>query len=262
MCRIITCRHFNLDTTRTHTQTFQPSERNRRIRYDLHWDVLNDESQDTVWPAPTCTQRRPLENGWKSVYRTARTQHFRQTIVKKNCTITSPGYTVIVMMMIKMYLLWREIRSAKQNLNALASTPSPPPHRHPLAHTPEHIYRNLCSQVRKPVWPSGKALGWQAEGPQFESTSAHLSLQKLWSADAVLWRCPSQIMKQSNISHRCPCQCRSHSGDDSVEIGIYSSLFPHLHTPFHPFSPSLISLMVSVDIKHHVSLSCSQEWST
>ena len=32
------------------------------------------------------------------------------------------------------------------------------------------------------------------------------------------------------------------------------SLFPHLHTPFPPFSPSLISLMVSVDVKHHVYL--------
>ena len=30
------------------------------------------------------------------------------------------------------------------------------------------------------------------------------------------------------------------------------SLFPHLHTPFPSFSPSLISLMVSVDVKHHV----------
>ena len=29
------------------------------------------------------------------------------------------------------------------------------------------------------------------------------------------------------------------------------SLFPNLHTPF---SPSLISLMVSVDVKHHVYL--------
>ena len=29
------------------------------------------------------------------------------------------------------------------------------------------------------------------------------------------------------------------------------SLFPHLHTHFPPFSPSLISLMVSVDVKHH-----------
>ena len=31
------------------------------------------------------------------------------------------------------------------------------------------------------------------------------------------------------------------------------SLFPHLHTPF-PISPSLISLMVYVDDKHHVYL--------
>ena len=37
-----------------------------------------------------------------------------------------------------------------------------------------------------------------------------------------------------------------HSGDDSVAIGIYS---PY---PFPTFSPSLISLMVSVDVKHHV----------
>ena len=29
---------------------------------------------------------------------------------------------------------------------------------------------------------------------------------------------------------------------------------PHLHTPFPPFSPSLISLEVSVDVKHHVHL--------
>ena len=33
------------------------------------------------------------------------------------------------------------------------------------------------------------------------------------------------------------------------------SLFPLLHTPFPPsLSPSLISLMVSVDVKHHVDL--------
>ena len=30
------------------------------------------------------------------------------------------------------------------------------------------------------------------------------------------------------------------------------SFFHHLHTPFTRFSPSLISLMVSVDVKHHV----------
>ena len=36
------------------------------------------------------------------------------------------------------------------------------------------------------------------------------------------------------------------------------SLFPHLHTPFPPFSPSLISLMVSVDVKHQVYLLMSK----
>ena len=38
----------------------------------------------------------------------------------------------------------------------------------------------------EPVWPSGKALGWEAEGPRFESASALLSLQKLRSAGHCL----------------------------------------------------------------------------
>ena len=36
----------------------------------------------------------------------------------------------------------------------------------------------------EPVWPSGKALGWKAEGLRFESASALISLQKgcgLWT---------------------------------------------------------------------------------
>ena len=52
--------------------------------------------------------------------------------------------------------------------------------------------------------------------------------------------------------------CRSHSGDDSVAIGIYIiSLCPHRH------APSLISLTVSVDVKHRVYLLClrrDQSW--
>ena len=42
-----------------------------------------------------------------------------------------------------------------------------------------------------------------------------------------------------------------HSGGDSVAIGIYSPSSP---SSIPPFSPSLISLMVSVDVKHHVYL--------
>ena len=34
--------------------------------------------------------------------------------------------------------------------------------------------------------------------------------------------------------------------------GYILSLFPHLHTPFPRFSPSLIGLMVSVNVKHRV----------
>ena len=33
--------------------------------------------------------------------------------------------------------------------------------------------------TREPVWPSGKALGWEAEGPRFDSASAVHSLQKV-----------------------------------------------------------------------------------
>ena len=47
---------------------------------------------------------------------------------------------------------------------------------------------------------------------------------------------------------------RSHSDDDSFAIGIYSSPLPTSPYPLPPFSPSLISLMVSVDVKHHVYL--------
>ena len=50
------------------------------------------------------------------------------------------------------------------------------------------VHRTVVFQevFHEPVWPSGKALGWQAEGPRFESASALLSLQKLGSVDTVL----------------------------------------------------------------------------
>ena len=41
-----------------------------------------------------------------------------------------------------------------------------------------------------------------------------------------------------------------------------TSLFPNLHTspPTAPFSPLLISLMISVDVKHHVYLLTSSKY--
>ena len=38
----------------------------------------------------------------------------------------------------------------------------------------QQLHQYICE-------PSGKALGWEAEGPRFESGSALLSLQKLWT---------------------------------------------------------------------------------
>ena len=47
------------------------------------------------------------------------------------------------------------------------------------------LYSPICL-LSEPVWHSGKALGWLAEGLRFESASALLSLQKLWSMDTIL----------------------------------------------------------------------------
>ena len=44
-----------------------------------------------------------------------------------------------------------------------------------------------------------------------------------------------------------------HSGADSVAIGTYSPSPTQPPYPLPLLSPSLISLMVSVDVKHHVS---------
>ena len=49
-----------------------------------------------------------------------------------------------------------------------------------------------------------------------------------------------------------------HSGGDIVVIGINSLPLPPPLYALHPFSPSLISLMATVDVKHHVYLlTCS-----
>ena len=54
------------------------------------------------------------------------------------------------------------------------------------AQEPQRAFISLTIYIctREPVWPSGKALGWQAEGPRFDTASALLSLRKgcgLWT---------------------------------------------------------------------------------
>ena len=91
--------------------------------------------------------------------------------------------------------------------------------------------------VREPVWPSGKALGWYAQGPRFEFASALLSLQKLWSLDSLvsLSLTVNETLKFSHPAH------------------LNAEVIP-TPIPASPISPSLIILMISVDVKHHVYL--------
>ena len=62
-----------------------------------------------------------------------------------------------------------------------------------------HYYR--C----EPVWPSGKALGWYAEGPRFGTASAVLLLQKLWSVDTlVTLSLTIRVSSRASARFRCP----------------------------------------------------------
>ena len=52
--------------------------------------------------------------------------------------------------------------------------------------------------MSEPVWPSGKALGWWAEGPRFDTASALLSLQKgcgLWTLSCDCPSLPTETLK-------------------------------------------------------------------
>ena len=95
----------------------------------------------------------------------------------------------------------------------------------------------------EPVWPSGKE-------PRFESVSALLFLQvmvcghcrvtlSLTVNETLKWLPSLPILMQESFWWW-------QSSDKYI-----TSLFPQLHTS-SPLSPSLISLMVSVDVKHHV----------
>ena len=62
------------------------------------------------------------------------------------------------------------------------STTLPPIKPHGFVDVKHHVY--VSTAKGEPVWLSGKALGWQAEGPRFDTASALLSLQKgcgLWT---------------------------------------------------------------------------------
>ena len=70
------------------------------------------------------------------------------------------------------------------------------------------------------------------------------------------WSVPAENSKAGRSSPLLQTQ------KNSSLLFCHLSLSPHLHTHPHPLSPSLISLMVSVEVKHQVYfLSCHLEFS-
>ena len=74
--------------------------------------------------------------------------------------------------------------------------------------------------------------------------------------DTVLWLCPSLPAETLKWLSSLPILMQKSFWWWQCSDRYIISLFPNLHTPSPPpFSPSLISRMVSVDVKHHVYLS-------
>ena len=73
----------------------------------------------------------------------------------------------------------------------------------------------------------------------------------LWFVDTVLWLCPSLSTETLKWLSSLPILMQESFWWWQCSNRYIISHFPHLHTPF---SLSLISLAVSVDVKHHVYL--------
>ena len=74
------------------------------------------------------------------------------------------------------------------------------------------------------VWPSGKELGWQAEGPRLDSASAFPSLQ----TGVVCGHC--LVTLSITVNETFKILCRGHSGGDSVAM-VYNLPLPPLYSP-------------------------------
>ena len=109
----------------------------------------------------------------------------------------------------------------------------------------------------EPVWPSGKALGWywSRRTSVRHRFGSPFSSERLWFVNTVLWLCPSRPTETLKWLSSLPILMQESFWWWQCSDRYVIFLFPYLHTPFPPpFSPSLISLMVSVDVKHRVYL--------
>ena len=109
--------------------------------------------------------------------------------------------------------------------------------------------------VTETVWPSGKA------GKRKDLGSIPLRLSFLFKKVVVqLWTLSCDFVHHFLLRHKKMALIAAHlnaghSGADSEAIGIYSHSSPRPPPYLLPrFSPSLISLVVYVDVKHYVYL--------
>ena len=105
----------------------------------------------------------------------------------------------------------------------------------------------------EPVWPSGKGvrLVSRRASARFRFVSP-LSSKRLWFVDTVLWLCPSLPTETLKWLSLLPILMQESFWWWQCSDRYIISLFPP--PPYSPSPPSLISLMVSVDVKHHVYL--------
>ena len=130
-------------------QGFEPATFQSRVRCSNHWAI----------PAPKCV------GNYRPIYRLA----YRCRVRSNMKTLSS--------------ILWDPILSQFRFVSIQGTLGAWPE----IKATLEGIKTECHCSKGEPVWPSGKALGWWAEDPRFESASAVLSLQKLWSVDTVLF---------------------------------------------------------------------------
>ena len=80
------------------------------------------------------------------------------------------------------------------------------------------------------------------------------SSKRLWFVDTVLWLCPSLPTETLKRLSSLPILMQESFWWWQCSDRYIISFFPAPSVPPPPFSPSLISFVVSVDVKHHVYL--------
>ena len=112
--------------------------------------------------------------------------------------------------------------------------------------------------------PRDSESAWERRIARYKSDNlAQHSELRLWFVDTVLWLCPSLPTETLKWLSSLPILMQKSFWWWQCSDTYIISLSPHRHTPFAPpplpFSPSLLSLMVSVDVKHHVYLQLSTQ---